>query len=53
MLNIFKNRQQFPDDHHDVVAVALGEGNVFGDRLDALGVGHRRATEFLDHYCHR
>ena len=40
------------DDHDDVVAAALGAGDVVGDLADALGVGDRRAAELLDDQGH-
>ena len=38
--------------HDDVVAVAPGAHDVVGDGPDAVGIGHRRTTEFLDEQGH-
>ncbi len=38
--------------HDDVVAVAPGAHDVVGDGPDAIGIGHRRSTEFLDEQSH-
>jgi hypothetical protein len=40
------------DDHDDVVASALGERDVFGDRANAIRIGNRRAAIFLNDQCH-
>ena len=40
------------DHHDDVVAVAPGAHDVVGDGPDAIGIGHRRSTEFLDEQGH-
>ena len=39
------------DDH--IVAVALGEGHMFGHGTDTFRVGDRSASVFLDNECHK
>ena len=38
---------------HDIVAMALGEGHMFGHGTDTFRVGYRSASVFLDNECHK